>query len=93
MNRTILQVPLDKQLKNNAEKVASNQGFSSLQEIIRVFLTQLASNRLEVTIQESVILSTKNEKRYRGMTNDFKSGKNNHSATNVNDLISKLNAD
>lgn len=64
MNRTILQVPLDKQLKSNAEKIASDQGFSSLQEIVRVFLTQLASNRVKVTLQESVILSPKNEKRY-----------------------------
>lgn len=93
MNRTILQVPLDIQLKNNAEKVASSQGFSSLQEIVRVFLTQLALNKVEVTLQESVILSPKNEKRYTDMTNDFKSGKNNYPATDVNDLISKLNAD
>ncbi len=93
MNRTILQVPLDKQLKINAEKIASDQGFSSLQEIVRVFLTQLASNRVKVTLQESVILSPKNEKRYIDMTNDFISGKNNHSAADVNDLISKLNAD
>ncbi|MDO8619437.1 MAG: hypothetical protein Q7R49_05875 [Candidatus Daviesbacteria bacterium] len=91
--KTILQVPLDKQLKSNAEKIASDQGFSSLQEIIRVFLTQLALNKVRVTFQESVSLSLKNEKRYTGMTNDFQSGKNNHSVTDVSDLISKLNAD
>lgn len=93
MNKTILQVPLDKELKNNAERVASIQGFSSLQEIVRVFLTQLASNRVEVILQESVVLSSKNEKRYTKMTNDFISGKNNHSAIDANDLVSKLNAD
>ncbi|MFH0936802.1 MAG: hypothetical protein V1808_00730 [Candidatus Daviesbacteria bacterium] len=93
MNKTILQVPLDKQLKNNAERAASSQGFSSLQELIRVFLTQLASNRVKVILQESVNLSPKNEKRYIDMTNDFKSGKNNYSATDAKNLISKLNAD
>lgn len=92
MNRTILQIPMDKQLKNEAEIMASNQGFSSLQEIVRVFLTQLVSNKVKVIIQESLILSPKNEKRYTSMTNDFKSGKNSQSATGVNDLISKLNA-
>lgn len=86
MNKTILQVPLDKQLKNNAERAASSQGFSSLQEIVRVFLTQLTSNRVEVTIKESVILSLKNEKRYIDMTKDFKSGKNNYSATEANNI-------
>ncbi len=93
MNRTILQVPLDKQLKSNAEKAASSQGFSSLQEIVRVFLTQLSLNKVMVTLQETVSLSAENDKRYTKMTNDFESGKNIHSANTVNDLVSKLNAD
>ncbi len=92
MQKTILQVPMDKQLKSNAEKVASEQGFSSLQEIIRVFLTHLASNKVEIVLQESTTLSTENEKRYAEMTKDFESGKNVYSATGVDDLLSKLNA-
>lgn len=92
MQKTILQVPLDKQLKNNAEKAASTQGFSSLQEIVRVFLTQLAANKIGVTIQESIILSPENENRYLKMTKDFESGKNISSAENAQDLITKLNA-
>lgn len=91
MLKTILQVPLDKQLKSNAEKAASVQGFSSLQEIVRVFLTQLASNKVEVTLQESMNLSSENEKRYAEMTRDFESGKDVYSANSVDDLISKLN--
>jgi len=91
MLKTILQVPLDKQLKSNAEKAASAQGFSSLQEIVRVFLTQLASNKVEITLQESMNLSAQNEKKYAEMTKDFESGKYIYSANSVDDLISKLN--
>ncbi len=93
MNKTILQVPLNKQLKNDAEKIASLQGFSSLQEIVRVFLTQLASNKVSITIQDNVHLSARNEKRYIEMTKDFESGKDIHSASDINDLVSKLNDD
>lgn len=91
--KTIFQVPIDKQLKNSAEKAASEQGFSSLQEIVRVFLAQLASNKIEITLQKSITLSPKNDKRYADMTEDFESGKNINSATDVNDLLSKLNED
>ena len=91
MQKTILQIPIDRELKNNAERIATSQGFSSLQEIIRVFLSKLAANDVRVTFQESVNLSSKNEKRYMKMTRDFKSGKNISTATDVDDLISKLN--
>lgn len=93
MNRTILQIPLDKQLKSNAEKIALLQGFSSLQEIVRVFLAQLALKKVEITLQEPVALSNKNERRYEKITNDFESGANIYSAKNTKDLIAKLNAD
>lgn len=42
MNRTILQVPLDRTLRKEAEKQALSQGFSSLQEAVRIFLKKLA---------------------------------------------------
>lgn len=91
MQKTILQVPLNKQLKNDAEKIATQQGFSSLQEIVRVFLAQLASNKVEIALQESITLSPENEKRYGNMNKDFETGKNIYSVKNVDDLISKLN--
>lgn len=93
MQRVILQVPMDKQLKNNAEKVASQQGFSSLQEIVRVFLAQLSSNKVVVSLHESTKLSSINEKRYAKMTRDFESDRDVNSAKDMNDLLSKLNAD
>jgi antitoxin component of RelBE/YafQ-DinJ toxin-antitoxin module len=93
MQKTILQVPLDKHLKNTAEKAATEQGFSSLQEIIRVFLTQLAQKKVEVTLHEPLNLSSKNEDRYSKMEKDFESNKNIESIIDVKNLLKKLNAD
>lgn len=91
MQKIILQVPMDKHLKNSAEKVASEQGFSSLQEIVRVFLSRLASKKVELVLQDSIILSSKNERRYSKMSQDFKADKNVSVAENNADLISQLN--
>jgi len=41
MKRTILQIPINPVLKAAAEKKAEMLGFSSLQEMVRVLLTQL----------------------------------------------------
>jgi uncharacterized protein len=43
MERTILQVPMKPELKRAAEKKAESLGFSSLQEMVRVMLTQITS--------------------------------------------------
>jgi hypothetical protein len=43
MKRTILQIPIKPELKRAAEKKAERLGFSSLQEMIRVMLTQITS--------------------------------------------------
>ncbi len=72
MNKTILQVPMSTQLKNSAEEIASQQGFSSLQEVVRVFLTKFAAKKMEMSWQEPISLSDSNEKRYSDMTEDFK---------------------
>ncbi len=89
MQKTILQITMDKQLKINAEKAAFEQGFSSLQEVVRVFLTQLASRNVQITLQESLSLSVENEKRYIEMTKDFEVGINVFFANDVQDLVSK----
>lgn len=93
MNKTILQVPMDKTLKNKAEKAALEQGFSSLQEAVRVFLSGLSQKKVEVSFQEPMILSEKSEKRYGQMTKDFKSNKNIFKAKNITDLVKLLNED
>jgi antitoxin component of RelBE/YafQ-DinJ toxin-antitoxin module len=91
MQKIILQVPVNKQLRDSAEKEAARQGFSSLQEVVRVFLTQLAASKVEISLQRSISLSDINEKRYSNMTDDFKSGKNVASAESLEDLMLKLN--
>lgn len=92
MQKTVLQIPINQQLKNKAEQVAKAQGFSSIQEVVRVFLSKFAANKVEVTIGESIMLSDKSEKRYLKETLDFKKGKNIHAAKNVDELMSQLNA-
>lgn len=46
MNKSTIQVPIDNTLRINAENTASSLGFSSLQEIIRVFIAQLATKTI-----------------------------------------------
>lgn len=51
MKRTILQIPITPELRLAAEKKASRLGFSSLQEMIRVMLTQITA-RSEVRVDD-----------------------------------------
>lgn len=78
MNRVVLQIPMNPKLKKNAEKKAEEEGFSSLQEAVRVFLSKFADGRLEAGFREQfppVQLSPKAIKRYNKMDEDIKSGK------------------
>jgi len=90
MNKTVLQIPINQDLKISAEQEALSQGFSSLQELVRVFLSKIAARKIEITLQESTMLSGINEKRYLDMTNDFELGKNIYSSDSVNNLVNKL---
>ncbi len=90
MNKTVLQIPINQDLKISAEQEALSQGFSSLQELVRVFLARIATGRIEVTLQESTMLSKNNEKRYLNMANDFELDKNIYASDSVSDLVNKL---
>ena len=46
MKRHILQIPIKSELKSKAESKAEKLGFSSVQEMIRVILTQLTQDNL-----------------------------------------------
>ncbi len=77
-NRVILQVPMSKTLKERAEAVSADYGFSSLQEIIRVLLHKLAKRTLDISIQEVeeiTHLSSAAQKRYKKAITDIKKGK------------------
>ena len=67
MNTTILQVPITLDLRKKADQIAEEQGFSSIQEVVRVFLKRFATRRVGVEFFPSTMLSSKNEKRYLEM--------------------------
>lgn len=95
LQRTVLQVPLPKELKLSAEKAALDAGFSSLQEVLRVFMKKFANKKIDLNFEEGnvVYLSEKNDKRYEKMMRDIKSGKEKiYHAKDVDDLIKQLNA-
>lgn len=91
MNTTIIQVPVTKVLRDEAVKVAQESGFSSLQDVIRLFLTKLARKQIAVNLEDTAIpLSWKNEKRYIQMDKDFEKGKNVYHASSVKELMKQL---
>ena len=92
MNRTVLQIPMTKELKISAEQAAYDFGFSSLQELLRVFMKKLSSKSINLNFNDEPVikLSAKNEKRYIKMTEDFKSGKNTHTANSLEEFFKQL---
>lgn len=77
MNRTVLQIPINVTLRREAERAAESAGFSSVQEVVRVFLKKLASQTIDVSFYDkNLVLSKKAEKRYSTMVQDIRKGKN-----------------
>lgn len=97
MNNTIVQVPVSKTLRDQAASAAADLGFSSLQESIRLFMTNLAKREINITITpakkyDEYTLSPQAAKRYEKMTRDIDSGKvKPRSFDNVDDLMEYLN--
>lgn len=79
-----------KDLKIAATQAALDQGFSSLQEAVRVFLKKLASQLVTVTFTEEERLSPRAEKRYAKMIADIKAGKNITRTNSLEELFAKL---
>lgn len=78
--KTTLQVPIKISLKNASEKLAEEYGYSSLQELVRIFLSQLISRKITpqfvssdefLTSEEEAILTQK----YLQAKEDIKSTK------------------
>ncbi|MHB8443361.1 MAG: hypothetical protein ACYDAS_03255 [Patescibacteria group bacterium] len=93
MNKVILQIPMNKNLKDEAEIVALSKGFSSLQEFIRVFLVKVSKDNIDISFQENTQLSHKSEKRYLKIEEDFKNNTNIYEAVSAKDLMKQLNED
>lgn len=51
--RTILQVPVDKDIRLLAEKAATKMGFSSLQESLRLIMYQMAQNKISLSLSQT----------------------------------------
>lgn len=95
MQRVVVQVPMAKNLKEQAEAVSFNLGFSSLQEVIRVLLTKLSKKEISFRIEEAeevTYLSKAAEKRYKKAVEDIKAGKNITKTKNVDELLKLLHA-
>lgn len=90
MNKTILQVPLSQELKTTAENVAISQGFSSLQEAVRLFLNKLAQGNLQITFEETTQLSAKAINRYNTILKDIEKRTNVYEAKNIDELMKQL---
>jgi hypothetical protein len=46
MNTTKLQIPLSETLRDDATRMAEKQGYSSLQEVVRLFLASYAAGKV-----------------------------------------------
>lgn len=93
MNKVIVQVPVSQQIRDSAERVAEDYGFSSLQEVMRIFMKKFADRSVGITIEEIMPLSIASEKRYLKIDEDIKQKKNSYRAKTVNQLMQHLHGD
>ena len=94
MQRVIVQIPMSKELRDQAQAVAQDYGFSSLQEIVRVLVTKLAHKDLGIHIDENVEYLTPKEDRilnekYKRFLKEEKMGKT-FIAHSVEEMIEEL---
>src|SRR3989344_5036055 len=92
MSKTIIQIQVEKSLRDKAAKQALSMGFSSLQESLRLVLNKIASGKLRVTWDaDEEELSPRAARRYDTMVRDIESGKiPAYQAKNVDDLMDYL---
>lgn len=87
---------MTKDLKEKAEIVSSDLGFSSLQETIRVLLTKLAKREFSIKVEENVEeiahLSKAAEKKFKKAVEDIKAGRNITKTENVDELLQMLHS-
>ena len=91
----VVQVPMSKQLKEKAESVSADLGFSSIQEIIRVLLTKLSKKELSLKVEEVeeiTHLSPAAERKFKKAVADIKAGRNVTKTKNVDELLSLLHS-
>ncbi len=90
MQRMIVQIPMSRDLKERAEAVSSDLGFSSLQEVVRVLLTKLSKKELSLRVEETeeiTKLSPAAERKFKKALADIKAGRNVTKAESVDELL------
>lgn len=96
MQRVTVQVPMTKDLKEKAEIVSSDLGFSSLQETIRVLLTKLAKREFSIKVEENTEeithLSKASERKFKKAVEDIKAGRNITKTENIDELLQMLHS-
>lgn len=93
MQRVIVQVPMSKNLKETAEAVSSDLGFSSIQEAIRVLLTKLSKREFSLRVEEVekiTHLSAAAEKKFKKAVENIKAGRNVTKTKNVDEFLKLL---
>lgn len=94
MQRTTMQIPVSKDLKESAEKAALDYGFSSLQEVLQKFMRKLAHRKVDVFAldkeEEMIYLSKKSAKRYAKAMEDLQKGKNIYKAKDMDDFLDQM---
>lgn len=79
-------------LRNQAEAVSVDMGFSSLQDYIRLLLRKTLVGELGVYVgPKPIVLSARNDRRYNKMMDDINSGKEVvYGAKSADDLLDQL---
>jgi len=93
MSRTVVQIPVTTDLRDQAYKMAISQGFSSLQEAMRLVMHRIAKGSLRFDVYsepDPIRLSKKAVARYNKMDEALRVGKDVKIAENINDLLDKL---
>lgn len=86
-----LQIPIPEELKISAQEAALEQGFSSVQDAVRIFLHKLSQRAIDIVFApKPEKLSSKAEKRYLKMLHDVKAGKNWYEANSAEDFLRQL---
>lgn len=93
MQRIVVQVPMSRELKDKADLVSADLGFSSIQETIRVLLTKLSKREFSLKVaevEEITHLSTTAERKFKKAVADIKAGRNIYKPKNKKEFFDLL---
>ena len=96
-NNIKLQIPINNKIKDEAERIAIQQGFSSLQDYIRFFITGLTQGKYSsgVITNPTSVISSDYELYLNRILSDYeaevKNGKQSKPVKNGTDLLNQLN--